>query len=68
MDYKVSENSDLFVHGIFTNFKDYGQKYEYDIGGGGSSFHNSLRRPPYRSRPHVCHDGAAAPRHRLCSF
>jgi TonB-dependent receptor len=48
MDYKVSDNSDLFVHGIFTNFKDYGQKFEYDLGGGGSSFHNSLRRPNYQ--------------------
>jgi TonB-dependent receptor len=48
MDYKVSENSDLFIHGLFTNFKDYGQKFEYDIGGGGVSFHNSLRRPNYQ--------------------
>lgn len=47
-DYKLSDNSDLFVHGLFTNFKDYGQKYEYDIGGGNSSFHNSLRRPNYQ--------------------
>ena len=31
LDYKVSDNSDLFVHGLFTNFKDYGQKYGYDI-------------------------------------
>ena len=48
MDYKVSDNSDLFIHGLFTNFKDYGQKFEYDIGGGGVSFHNSLRRPNYQ--------------------
>ena len=31
MDYKPSDNSDIFVHGIYTNFKDYGQKYGYDI-------------------------------------
>jgi TonB-dependent receptor len=53
MDYKVSDNSDLFVHGLFTNFKDYGQKFEYDIGNnangnGGVSFHNSLRRPNFQ--------------------
>ncbi|MFC5863297.1 TonB-dependent receptor [Acidicapsa dinghuensis] len=53
MDYKISDNSDLFVHGIFSNFKDYGQKYEYDIGNSangnaGVSFHNSLRRPNYQ--------------------
>jgi TonB-dependent receptor len=52
LDYKVSENSDLFVHGIYSNFKDYGQKFEYDIGNsangnGGITFHNSLRRPNY---------------------
>lgn len=53
IDYKVSDNSDLFVHGIFSNFKDYGQKFEYDIGNSangnaGVSFHNSLRRPNYQ--------------------
>ncbi len=58
-DYKLNEGSDLFVHGLFSNFKDYGQKYEYDIssnagtqgqspGGGGISFSNSLRRPNYQ--------------------
>ena len=30
-DYKPSDNSDIFAHGIYTNFKDYGQKYGYDI-------------------------------------
>ena len=52
LDYKVSDNSDLFAHGIYSNFKDYGQKFEYDIGNsangnGGITFHNSLRRPNY---------------------
>jgi TonB-dependent receptor len=31
MDYKPSDTSDIFVHGLYTNFKDYGQKYGYDI-------------------------------------
>lgn len=31
MDYKLSDHSDFFVHGIYSNFKDYGQKYTYDI-------------------------------------
>lgn len=31
LDYKLSENSDLYVHGLFSNFKDYGQKFTYDI-------------------------------------
>lgn len=58
-DYKINEGSDFFVHGLFSNFRDYGQKYEYDIssnlgtqgqspGGGGVSFSNSLRRPNYQ--------------------
>lgn len=58
-DYKLNEGSDLFLHGLFSNFRDYGQKYEYDIssnlatqgqsaGGGGVSFSNSLRRPDYQ--------------------
>lgn len=53
LDYKVSENSDLFVHGILSNFRDFGQKFEYDIGNSangnaGVSFSNSLRRPNYQ--------------------
>lgn len=48
IDYKVSESSDLFVHGMLSNFKDYGEKFEYDIGGGTSTFHNSVRRPNYQ--------------------
>jgi TonB-dependent receptor len=60
LDYKLSENSDLFVHGIFTNFKDYGQKYTYDIvsqsenpdgslnGDGGITYSTSVRRPNYQ--------------------
>jgi TonB-dependent receptor len=48
LDYKVSENSDLFVHGILSNFRDFGQKFEYDVGGGGVAFSNSVRRPNYQ--------------------
>ncbi len=55
LDYKLGENSDLYAHALFSNFRDYGQKYEYDFkndGGpaplpytGSSSFHTSVRRP-----------------------
>ena len=60
LDYKLSDNSDLFVHGLFTNFKDYGQKYTYDIvsqsenpdgslnGDGGITYSTSVRRPNYQ--------------------
>ena len=55
MDYKVSDNSDLFVHGLFTNFKDYGQKYTYDIqstpeqpDSGSITYSTSVRRPNYQ--------------------
>jgi TonB-dependent receptor len=60
MDYKVSDNSDIFVHGLFTNFKDYGQKYGYDIvsatqsapgvsnDDGGITYSTSVRRPNYQ--------------------
>ncbi len=46
LDYKLAEDSDLYVHGLFSNFRDYGQKYEYDFdNSGGSAFHTSIRRP-----------------------
>jgi TonB-dependent receptor len=46
LDYKLAEDSDLYVHGLFSNFRDYGQKYEYDFKNSGSSaFHTSIRRP-----------------------
>src|ERR1700733_12480588 len=46
LDYKLAEDSDLYVHGLFSNFRDYGQKYEYDFKNSGSSaFHTSVRRP-----------------------
>ena len=46
LDYKLAEDSDLYAHGLFSNFRDYGQKYEYDFkNSGGSAFHTSIRRP-----------------------
>jgi TonB-dependent receptor len=46
LDYKLSTNSDLYAHGLFSNFRDYGEKYEYEYkNSGGSSFHTSVRRP-----------------------
>lgn len=48
LDYKLSDNSDLYVHGLFTNFKDYGQKFSYHYNEGSSNtFSNSVRRPNY---------------------
>ena len=37
LDYKLAEDSDLYAHGLFSNFRDYGQKYEYDFKNSGSS-------------------------------
>jgi TonB-dependent receptor len=60
LDYKLSDNSNLFVHGLFSNFKDYGQKFTYDIvaatknadgtsnNDGSVKYSNSLRRPDYQ--------------------
>ena len=54
LDYKLAEDSDLYIHGLFSNFRDYGQKYEYGLSGvspgsppdsGGAAFHTSVRRP-----------------------
>jgi TonB-dependent receptor len=46
VDYKLAENSDLYVHGLFSNFRDYGQKYAYQLKAGGhASYHTSIRRP-----------------------
>jgi TonB-dependent receptor len=46
-DYKLNPNSDLYVHGLFSNFRDYGQKYAYQLKGDGSksAYHTSVRRP-----------------------
>jgi TonB-dependent receptor len=58
-DYQLNEGSDLFAHGLFSNFRDYGTAFHYDINSnlptqgnpgasGGISFSNSLRRPNYQ--------------------
>jgi len=48
-DYQLNPNSDLYVHGLISNYKDYGQKFTYDVGaGGGGTYHNSVRRPNYQ--------------------
>jgi TonB-dependent receptor len=46
LDYKLAENSDLYAHGLFSNFRDYGQKYAYQLKNGGkAAYHTSVRRP-----------------------
>jgi TonB-dependent receptor len=49
LDYKLAEDSDLYAHGLFSNFRDYGQKFQYKLSGpagsGGTSYHTSVRRP-----------------------
>jgi TonB-dependent receptor len=46
LDYKLGENSDLYAHSLFSNFRDYGQKYAYQLkAGGNASYHTSIRRP-----------------------
>lgn len=58
-DYKLNEGSDFFAHGLFSNFRDYGAAFHYDInsnvstqgnpGASGSvQFSDSLRRPNYQ--------------------
>jgi TonB-dependent receptor len=46
LDYEPAPNSDLYIHGLFSNFRDYGQKYAYQFKAGSkSSYHTSVRRP-----------------------
>ncbi|WP_082661753.1 TonB-dependent receptor [Terracidiphilus gabretensis] len=55
LDYKLNENSDLYMHGLFSNFRDFGQKYAYQLTensdpvgqkpNGKTTFHTSIRRP-----------------------
>lgn len=45
LDYKLAENSDLYVHGLFSNFRDYGQKWGYKLNGSNAKFSTSVRRP-----------------------
>jgi TonB-dependent receptor len=45
LDYKLNENSNLYTHGLFSNFRDYGQKYAYKLNGSNAKFSTSVRRP-----------------------
>ena len=46
LDYKLNKDSDLYVHGLFSNFRDFGQKYAYQLKAGKKdSYHTSVRRP-----------------------
>ena len=46
VDYKLNENSDLYVHGLFSNFRDFGQKFAYQLKAGKKdAYHTSVRRP-----------------------
>ena len=46
LDYKLNEGSDLFAHGLFSNFRDFGQKYAYQLKAGKKdAYHTSVRRP-----------------------
>ncbi|MGB6192820.1 MAG: TonB-dependent receptor [Terracidiphilus sp.] len=46
LDYKLNEDSDLYVHGLFSNFRDYGQKYAYQLAfEDNPKYKTSVRRP-----------------------
>jgi TonB-dependent receptor len=45
IDYKLRANSDLYAHGLFSNFRDYGQKYAYKLNGANAKYSTSIRRP-----------------------
>jgi TonB-dependent receptor len=46
VDYKLNENSDLYIHGLFSNFRDFGEKYAYQLKAGKKdTYHTSVRRP-----------------------
>ncbi|MFZ0743325.1 MAG: TonB-dependent receptor, partial [Terracidiphilus sp.] len=46
LDYKLNEGSDLYAHGLFSNFRDFGQKYSYQLKlGKKDAYHTSIRRP-----------------------
>jgi TonB-dependent receptor len=46
LDYQPSAGSDLYAHGLFSNFRDYGQKYAYELENGSKGkYHTSVRRP-----------------------
>lgn len=46
LDYKLNENSDLYVHGLFSNFRDFGQKFTYQLAlEDKAKYKTSIRRP-----------------------
>jgi TonB-dependent receptor len=46
LDYKLNVNSDLYVHGLFSNFRDFGQKYAYQLAEEDKAkYKTSVRRP-----------------------
>ena len=46
LDYNVSPGSALYAHGLLSNFRDYGQKYAYQVViGDKSKYKTSIRRP-----------------------
>jgi TonB-dependent receptor len=46
LDYNVSPGSNLYAHGLFSNFRDYGQKYAYQLKADkNAAYHTSVRRP-----------------------
>ena len=47
LDYKLGDSSDLYIHGLFSNFKDYGDKFGYQLNGANATFSTSVRRPNY---------------------
>jgi TonB-dependent receptor len=46
LDYNIAPGSVLYAHGLFSNFRDYGQKYAYELVlGDTSKYKTSVRRP-----------------------
>ena len=46
VDYKFSENSDIYVRGLYSNLKDYGDKWYYEPQAASSpKFYTSSKRP-----------------------
>ncbi|WP_263375794.1 TonB-dependent receptor [Granulicella aggregans] len=46
LDYQPSAGANLYAHGLFSNFRDYGQKYAYELQNGSKAkYHTSIRRP-----------------------
>ena len=46
LDYKLNEGSDLYAHGLFSNFRDFGQKFAYQLAlEDHPKYKTSVRRP-----------------------